>query len=67
MHIHTRHTWTGDLQMALVARRNGKSFVRPILRLFPNELVILKIVSVYKVVILQIVFLSMNNVCEEWL
>lgn len=67
MCIHTRHTWTGDLQMAVGACHNGKSFVRPILRLFPNELVILKIVSVYKVVILQIVFLAMNNECEEWL
>lgn len=53
--------------MAEGARHNGTSFVRPILKLFPNELVILKIVSVRKVVILQIVFLSMNNEREECL
>ncbi len=67
MRTHTRHTWAADLQMAVEACHNGKSFVRPFLKLFPNELVILKIVSVYEVVILQIVFLSMNKECEEWL
>lgn len=67
MHTHTRHTWTDDLQIVVEACHNGKSFVHPILKLFSNELVILKIVSVYKVVILQIVFLSMNKECEEWL
>lgn len=42
--------------MAVGARHNGKLFILLSLKLFPNELVILKIVSVYKVVILQIVF-----------
>lgn len=39
------------LQMAAGTRHDGKSFVRPILKWFPNEHVILKTVSVYKVVI----------------
>lgn len=37
--------------MAVGARHDGKSFVRPTLKLFPNELVILKMASAYKVVI----------------
>lgn len=64
-HTHTRHTWADDIHIAVEGCHNGKSFVRPILKLFPNELVIVKIVSVYKVVILQIVFLSVNKECEE--